>query len=76
MASITVNRMAEITLHISDLSLLDDIKRAAKMIRGVESVSVKKCPDMTSYERSRADVEAGRVYSYDSLEELVKELDV
>ncbi len=75
MASAATNPMVEITLSISDMSLLNDIKRAVKMIRGVDSVKVKKLP-RTSYERSKADIKAGRVYSYESLDELIKELDV
>lgn len=66
--------MAEITLSISDVSLLDDIKQAVKMIRGVDSVTVKKTPEMTAYERSKADIKAGRVFSYDSLDDLIKEM--
>lgn len=75
MATATATPMAEITLRISDISLLNDIKRAVKMIRGVDSVSVKKAPALTSYERSKEDIKAGRVYSYDSLDELIKEME-
>lgn len=75
MATVTATPMAEITLRISDISLLNDIKRAVKMIRGVDSVTVRKSPELTSYERSRADIKAGRVYSYDSLDEFIKEME-
>lgn len=75
MATIAKTPMAEITLHVNDISLLKDIKRAVKMIRGVDSVTVKKAPELTSYERSKADIKAGRVYSYDSLEDLIKEIE-
>lgn len=50
---------AQITVNIEDVSMLKDIKRAISMIRGV--VSIEKSPAMKSYERARADVEAGRV---------------
>lgn len=49
----------QITVNIEDMSMLNDIKRAISMIRGV--VSVEKSPAMKSYERARADVKAGRV---------------
>ncbi len=76
MATVTANSMAEITLRVNDISLLNDIKRAVKMIRGVDSVTVKKAPKLTSYERSKADIKAGRVYSYNSLDDLIKEIEV
>jgi hypothetical protein len=76
MATMATTPMAEITLHINDISLLNDIKRAVKMIRGVDSITVKKAKELTSYERSKADIKAGRVYSYDKLDDLIKEIGV
>ena len=48
--------------------MLKDIKRAISMIRGV--VSVEKSPAMKSYERARADVEAGRIVEFEDLDAL------
>lgn len=59
---------AQITVNIEDASMLKEIKRAISMIRGV--VSVEKSPAMKSYERARADVKAGRVETFESLDEL------
>lgn len=59
---------AQITVNIEDASMLKEIKRAISMIRGV--VSVEKSPAMKSYERARADVKAGRVVEFDSLDDL------
>ena len=39
----------------------------------MDSWKVKKLP-RTSYERSKADIKAGRVYSYESLDELIEEI--
>lgn len=50
---------AQITVNIEDVSMLKEIKHAISMIRGV--VSIEKSPAMKSYERARADVNAGRV---------------
>ncbi|MCQ2213268.1 MAG: hypothetical protein MJZ36_06500 [Bacteroidaceae bacterium] len=58
----------QITVNIEDVSMLKDIKRAISMIRGV--VSVEKSSAMKSYERSRADVKAGRVVKFESLDDL------
>ncbi len=59
---------AQITVNIEDISMLKEIKRAISMIRGV--VSVEKSPAMKSYERARADVKAGRVVEFESLDAL------
>lgn len=59
---------AQITVNIEDVSMLREIKRAISMIRGV--VSIEKSPAMKSYERARADVKAGRVVEFDSLDDL------
>lgn len=59
---------AQITVNIGDASMLKEIKRAISMIRGV--VSIEKSPAMKSYERARADVKAGRVVKFDSLDDL------
>ena len=58
----------QITVNIEDASMLKEIKRAISMIRGV--VSVEKSSAMKSYERARADVKAGRVVKFDSLDDL------
>lgn len=64
----------KITVNIDDMSKLKDIKRAICMIRGV--VSVEKSPAMKSYERARADVEAGRVIECNSKEEFFRLLNL
>lgn len=58
----------QILVNIDDMSMLNEIKRAISMIRGV--VSVEKSPAMKSYERARADVKAGRVVEFENLDAL------
>lgn len=58
----------QITVNIEDVRMLKEIKKAISMIRGV--VSVEKSPAMKSYERARADVDAGRVVEFDDLDAL------
>ena len=62
----------QITVNIEDMSMLNDIKRAISMIRGV--VSVEKSPAMKSYERARADVKAGRVVECKDKEDFFSKL--
>lgn len=58
----------QILVNIDDMSMLNEIKKAISMIRGV--VSVEKSPAMKSYERARADVKAGRVVEFEDLDAL------
>lgn len=67
-STLTAHTPTQITVNIEDVSMLKEIKHAISMIRGV--VSVEKSPAMKSYERARADVKAGRVVKFDSLDDL------
>lgn len=66
---------AQMVVNIEDLSLVNDIRKALKLMRGIGSVTLRRNPTQSSYERSRADVKAGRVYAYDSLEDFIKEIE-
>lgn len=58
----------QIMVNIEDISMLKDIKRAIKMIRGV--TSIEKTPKMKALDRAIADVKAGRVKEFKDLDEL------
>lgn len=62
----------QITVNIEDISMLKEIKQAIKMIKGV--ISVDKSDAMKSYERSRADVKAGRVVKCKDKEDFFNKL--
>ena len=73
--------MATLVLHIPDESLVPKVKQACKMLVGVASVKVQKPKeyDITKtagYREAMDDVKHGRVYHYDSVEDLFKELDI
>ncbi len=68
MDTMTAPIAGQILVNIDDLSMLNEIKKAISMIRGV--VSVEKSPAMKSYERARADVKAGRVVEFEDLDAL------
>ena len=76
MASRTTQSPAEgqLLVSISDLSMLNDIKKAISMLRGVSSVTLKR-RRKTSMDRAIEDIEQGRVYKYDSLDDLIKEIE-
>ncbi len=66
--------MTQLTVSIEDVSMLDQIKQAISLIRGVSSVTLKRCRK-TSMDRAIEDIEQGRVYKYDSLDDLIKEIE-
>ena len=67
--------MTQLTVSIEDVSMLDQIKQAISLIRGVSSVTLKR-RRKTSMDRAIEDIEQGRVYKYDSLDDLIKEIEV
>ena len=66
--------MTQLTVSIEDVSMLDQIKQAISLIRGVSSVTLKRLRK-TSMDRAIEDLEQGRVYKYDSLDDLIKEIE-
>ena len=54
--------------------MLDQIKQAISLIRGVSSVTLKR-RRKTSMDCAMEDIEQGRVYKYDSLDDLIKEIE-
>ncbi len=65
----------QILVNIENISMLRDIKKAISMVRGVTKVSVPRTKRLSSYERSLRDLDEGRVYEYDSLDDLIKEIE-
>jgi hypothetical protein len=66
--------MTQLTVSIEDVSMLDQIKQAISLICGVSSVTLKR-RRKTSMDRAIEDIEQGRVYKYDSLDDLIKEIE-
>ena len=75
MATTTVPSEGQILVNIEDMSMLRDIKKAIGMLRGVGKITLPRRRRYSSYERSLHDLDEGRVYKYDSLEDLIKEID-
>lgn len=68
----TANIPAEgqLIVDIKDMSLINDIKKAISMLRGVGKVSRPRQKRMTAYERSMRDLEEGRVYEAKDVNDL------
>lgn len=70
----TIPTGTQILVDIEDVSMLKDIKRAIKMLKGVGKITVPR-RKYSSYELSLRDLDEGRVYKYDSLDDLIKEIE-
>ena len=75
--------MASILLNVTDLSLLDKIKQACSMLKGVGQVSVissnTSLIDITQtavYKEAMQDIRDGRVYEAKDAEDMVKQINV
>ena len=55
--------------------MLKDIKKAISMLKGVGNINKPRCKRYSSYDLSLRDLYEARVYKYDSLEDLIKEVE-
>lgn len=72
----TIPGQGQILVDIEDMSMLKDIKRAISMLKGVGKITVPRRTRLySSYELSLRDIDEGRVYEYESLDDLIKEIE-
>lgn len=64
--------MHQLTVSIEDASMIDQIRQAISLIRGVTSVSLKRQPK-TCMDRAIEDIKNGCVYDANSVEDLIKQ---
>ena len=64
--------MTQLTVSVEDVSMLDKIRQAISMLRGVASVTLKR-QTKTGMDRAIDDIKNGRVYEADSVEDLIKQ---
>lgn len=72
MNTISIHPQAEMTISISDLSVMADIKRLLQHVKGVESISVRK--KKSELDLSLDEVEKGKVVNVGSVENLMQYL--
>ena len=65
----------QILVNIEDMSMLKDIRKAISMVKGVGKITLPRRRRLSSYERSMRDLDEGRVYEYESLDDLIKEIE-
>ncbi|MCR5152267.1 MAG: hypothetical protein K6A98_03815 [Prevotella sp.] len=73
--AMTLPTEGQLIVSIEDISMLKDLKKAISMLRGVKKITIPRQRKLSSYERSLQDLNAGRVYKYDSLNDLIKEIE-
>ena len=64
--------MTQLTVSIEDPSMLDQIRQAISLLRGVTSVTLKR-QKKTGMDRAIDDIKSGRVYEASSVEDLIKQ---
>lgn len=64
--------MTQLIVSIEDASMLDQIRQAISLLRGVASVTLKR-KAKTGMVRAIDDIKSGRVYEASSVEELIKQ---
>lgn len=62
-------------VNIEDMTMLKDIKKAIGMLKGVGKITLPRRRRYSSYELALRDLEEGRVYKYNSLDDLIKEIE-
>ena len=67
-----VEDMTQLTVSIEDPSMLDQIRQAISLLRGVTSVTLKR-QTKTGMERAVDDIKSGRVYEASSVEDLIRQ---
>ena len=64
--------MTQLTVSVEDVSMLDQIRQAISLLRGVASVGVsQKQPSKTGMDRAIEDIKQGRVFEANSVEDLI-----
>ena len=64
--------MTQLTVSIQDVSMLDQIRQAISLLRGVTSVTLTQ-QTKTGMDRAIEDINKGRVYESSSVEDLINQ---
>lgn len=66
--------MTELVVQIEDASLVADLKRAIKMLRGVTGVTIPKHKKKTGLQMSIDEVRSGKLYEAKDVDDLMNQL--
>ena len=65
----------QLIVDVEDITMLKDIKKAIGMLRGVGKVRLSRRKKLSAYELSLRDLDEGRIFRYDSLDDFIKEIE-
>ena len=71
----TIPASRQLIVEVEDSSMLKDLKKAISMLRGVSRITSSRRTRVSAYEKSVRDLEEGRVYEYENLNDLIKEFE-
>lgn len=75
MATSTIQPQAnQMIVTFDDVSIMQQVKKTLALIKGVKSVSMPRKKRMCGLDRALKDVEEGRVYHAESVEEMFEHL--
>lgn len=75
MNTMTIPAPGQLIVDVEDISLLKNLKNAISMLKGVAKVTIPRRQKLSSYELALKDLDEGRVYEYNSLDELINEIE-
>lgn len=66
--------MNQMVITFDDVSVMQHVKKTLSLMRGVKSVTMPRKKRMCRLDRALKDVEEGRVYHADSVEDMFKQI--
>ncbi|MBO5026117.1 MAG: hypothetical protein J6C86_08270 [Bacteroidaceae bacterium] len=73
MANTTTLSSQQLIVTVEDASIINELKRAIKMMRGVSKISVRK-PKKTEIELAREEAQTGKVTKWENVDDLFNEI--
>ena len=66
--------MNQMVITFDDVSVMQHVKKTLSLMRGVKSITMPRKKRMCGLDRALKDVEEGRVYHADSVEDMFKQI--
>ncbi len=64
----------QMLVNFDDVSVMQQVKKTLALVRGVKSISMLRKKRMCGLDRALKDVEEGRVYHAESVEDMFKQI--
>ena len=74
MNTMTLPTAGQLIVDIEDISLLQNIKKAIAMLKGVTKVTISRRKKLSSYELALKDIDEGRVYEAKDVDDLFNQI--